>query len=341
MTENRALVAGWFSLPGTGATAGDLLVKDVICRWLHESGVPYDVALAPPFGNVQWADIDPQRYSHVVFACGPFFKSNLLKRFDGCRLIGVNLSMKEPVEEWNPFDVLLERDSSVTTRGDISFAAVPRPVPVVGLVLMPAEEAEDHPASYVAAAEAVMRFVSSRDMATVPIDTRLDAPNRSGLRTPDEIESLIARVDVVITTRLHGMVLALKHGVPAIALDPIPGGGKVSSQADAIGWPCVFHHEAMTREAWNDAFDFCLGQEARALARRCREDTLKGVEQTALDFKRYVSAASTPGAAWGDGRRRGAWPTIEATPPRRRSRFRRLLGRGKAAVRRTLRVGRL
>src|SRR5437016_6221025 len=53
----------------------------------------------------------------------------------------------------------------------------------------------------------------------VRIATRLDVANV--LRTPSEVESLIARMDLVLTTRLHGMVLALKHGVPAVAVDPV------------------------------------------------------------------------------------------------------------------------
>lgn len=39
---------------------------------------------------------------------------------------------------------------------------------------------------------------------------------------------MLRRLDVVVTTRLHGLVLALKNGVPALAVDPVaaaPGGG--------------------------------------------------------------------------------------------------------------------
>ena len=50
---------------------------------------------------------------------------------------------------------------------------------------------------------------------------------RRELRTAEEVESLIARMDVVLTTRLHGLVLALKHGVPVVAIDPIAGGAKL------------------------------------------------------------------------------------------------------------------
>ena len=60
------------------------------------------------------------------------------------------------------------------------------------------------------------------------------------MRTAAEVESLIARVDVVVTTRLHGLVLALKNGVPAVAVDPVRGGAKVCRQAQTLGWPYAY-----------------------------------------------------------------------------------------------------
>jgi polysaccharide pyruvyl transferase WcaK-like protein len=44
---------------------------------------------------------------------------------------------------------------------------------------------------------------------------------------------VISRLDLVITMRMHGLVLALKHGVPALAVDPVAGGAKVTAQAQA------------------------------------------------------------------------------------------------------------
>ena len=41
----KALVAGWFSFEGMGATAGDLMVRDVVCDWLGEAGMAFDIAL--------------------------------------------------------------------------------------------------------------------------------------------------------------------------------------------------------------------------------------------------------------------------------------------------------
>ena len=45
----KALVAGWFSFEDMGATAGDLLARDMACEWLNHAGYTYDVALALPF----------------------------------------------------------------------------------------------------------------------------------------------------------------------------------------------------------------------------------------------------------------------------------------------------
>ena len=58
----KVLVAGWFSFPEMGATAGDLLTRDVVSQWLETAGRSYDVALAAPFdGGVPWMEVDPGR----------------------------------------------------------------------------------------------------------------------------------------------------------------------------------------------------------------------------------------------------------------------------------------
>ena len=110
-----------------------------VCQWLGRAGHAYDVALASPFpGGVDWHSVDPKSYSHVVFVCGPFGNGwpipEFLARFAGCRLVGINLSMIEPLEVWNPFDLLFERDSSASSRPDISFLSAQGRVPVVGVV---------------------------------------------------------------------------------------------------------------------------------------------------------------------------------------------------------------
>jgi hypothetical protein len=268
----RVLVAGWFSFGDGHATAGDLLAGDLARRWVEQAGHSCDVAVAPSFREgIDWRSADPQQYSDVVFVCGPFgngpLESEFLQRFATCRVIGLNLSMMCPLQNWNPFHLLLERDSSRTVRPDIVFLTDQPHVPVVGVVLV-----EDYEGAWVRTANrAIGRLLDAREAAVVQIDTRLDR-NATGLRNPAEIESLIARMDIVVTTRLHGVVLALKNGVPPVAIDPIPGGDKIRRQMELLGWPAVFTVDSLSDQALAGAFDYCLTEAGRARARACGQE---------------------------------------------------------------------
>jgi hypothetical protein len=284
----KALVTGWFSFEEMGATAGDLLARDLACEWLEGAGYPYDVALAPPFQDgVNWRLVDPKAYSHVVFVCGPFGNgepvTEFLERFDGRRLVGLNLTMLESLDTWNPFDLLLERDSSATSHPDISFLSREAAVPVVGVVLIDTQPEYKEKDAHEVANNAIHRLVASREMSAVAIDTRLDT-NSTGLRTASEVESLIARMDVILTTRLHGTVLALKNGVPAVVVDPVARGGKVRRQAETIGWPLVFAADSLVDEALGQALDYCLTEDARVKARECRGRAISMVQEVRDEF---------------------------------------------------------
>jgi hypothetical protein len=55
--------------------------------------------------------------------CGPFSRDPLeasFQRFASCRLIGINLSMKLSREAWNPFDLLIDRDTQTTGNPTLS-----------------------------------------------------------------------------------------------------------------------------------------------------------------------------------------------------------------------------
>lgn len=286
----RVLVAGWFSFEDMGATAGDFLACDVTRAWLREAGCTVDVAVMPPrTGEVDWRTVDPASYAAVVFVCGPFGNgwpvTDFLDRFRGRRLIGLNLSMLESLDNWNPFDLLLERDSSRAARPDVSLAARHPLVPVVGVVLVHAQK-EYRGAMHETVNATIDRVLRARDAAAVRIDTRLDR-NVTGLRSPAQVESVIARMDTVLTTRLHGLVLALKNGVPAVAIDPIAGGAKVRRQAETLGWPVLLGDE-LTDEALSVALNESLTEAARARARRCRDHAIERLQDV---HKRLVTAA--------------------------------------------------
>ncbi|MEH1819268.1 MAG: polysaccharide pyruvyl transferase family protein [Nostoc sp.] len=301
----KILVAGWFSFENCGVTAGDVMAKDVACQWLESAGYEYDVALVPPFvGGVDWRSVETNDYSHTVFVCGPFLYANLsinfLKRFDSCRLIGLDLSMFDPINVWNPFDVLLERDSSVCSRPDISLLSQQVKVPVVGIILVEPQYEYQNKDKYQLANAAVERLIASQDMVAVPIDTRL-FPNTTNLRNAAEVESLIARMDFVITTRLHGTVLAIKNGVPPIVIDGISGGAKVSRQAKTLGWDIIFSVDNLNDEELQKAFNYCQTEEARFKARECCNRAINAVEEIGDKFiKALDSEGSASSRVWNE-----------------------------------------
>ena len=136
---------------------------------------------------------------------------------------------------------------------------------------------EDHPEADVDRANrAIERLLDRHELARVPIDTRLDV-NSTGLRSKSEIEALIARMDVLVTTRLHGLVLALKNGVPAVAIDSVRGSGKIVRQCKRIGWPNVLTLEQLDERTLDAALRYALSPEARVQARACVDEAASGI----------------------------------------------------------------
>ena len=117
----------------------------------------------------------------------------------------------------------------------------------------------------------------------VPIDTRLDV-NATGLGSPAEVESLIARMDAIVTTRLHGPVLGLKNGVPPVVVDPIAGGQKVIRQAHSIGWSRAYTADRLDDRTLADALDYCLSPGGRQEALAARDHALAGAAKAREAF---------------------------------------------------------
>jgi hypothetical protein len=290
----RALVAGWFSLDRQGATAGDMRAAELVRGWLLEAGTRCEVALGEPFeGGVRWDEVRPSRYDAVFVVCGPMDQgmpiAELVKRFSGRRLVGVNVTLLQRLDSWNPWSTVLARDGSgVETLPDLSFAAKPPEVPVVARVQVQVEsEYQDAAPDFVHAA--FDRLLADRDAAVVSIDARLDG-NAGGLRTAAQVEALIARADVVLTTRVDGLVFALRAGVPAVAVDPVPDGAKVIAQAEAVGWPYAQVVNELDDASLTRAYEACLGPGARDLARECADRAAERLDSVRRAVQAEVSA---------------------------------------------------
>jgi Polysaccharide pyruvyl transferase len=295
---SRVLLAGSFSIDNPDrpvTTAGDLLACEVAAHWLDGAGVAHDVALAPPFqGGVDWRAVEPSDYSHVVWVCGPVGQGRkqtaFRDRFRGSTLVGLDVTMLDDLEPWNPFDVLVERDSVRAQRPDISLLADERHPPVVGLCLIHRQRHYAR-ARHDAVQAAFQRLIASRPMSVVAIDTVIDSGS-PGRRSPGEVGALLARMDVVLTNRLHGLVLSLKHGVPAVAVDGVEGGAKVSRQARALGWPVVLGVDSLTDERLAASFEYCLTPEARGKADAAGRQGRQAAARVEREFLAALGAAA-------------------------------------------------
>jgi polysaccharide pyruvyl transferase WcaK-like protein len=192
-------------------------------------------------------------------------------------LIGVNLSLLQSLDAWNPFSLLIERDSSRKNNPDITLYAPPPAIPVAGVILSHKQKEYGKKALHETANAAIEQLLKKVEVARVPIDTAL-LDNSGGLRTSGEVESLIAKMDLVITTRLHGTALAIKNGIPVIAIDPISGGAKITSQVKALNWPILFNAESLDENNLLEAFHYCLTWDARIKARQCAAAAVKKIE---------------------------------------------------------------
>ena len=296
MYTKKALLLGHFS------TIGDIESLEVVQNWLVEMGISYDVisfsnAVREKLnGTLDLFSIKPKDYSHVVIICGPVWKEQLedlqidLTRFDHCLAIGINLTLVSPVNVWNPFDVLLERDSNRLTRPDLTLIAETKPVPVVvGRCMVRRQSSYAGRENHGRARELFDDVIERHNFAALDLDTRWYR-DQNGLNTPSKFLSALQRIDLLFTNRLHGMVYALKAGIPVVAIDAIKGGGKVSAQAKAIRWPQCIPIAKATRERLDAAVEWCLSPQARDVIVACQKEVqpelnrIKDEFWSAMDF---------------------------------------------------------
>lgn len=273
----RILVTGWFSFLHGEATAGDLLALEAVSRSLAAAGLGYDVAWSPVFrpGGLRLEEAAPERYRYLVFVCGPLHGEQfaaLHARFAALRRIAVGVSVIDPADPaCTGFDLVLARDGDGQPARDLAAAvAPPAPpvVPVTAIVLAAGQGEYGRRRRHEQVSAQLTAWAGGKDCAPVVLETRLDTRDWRLCSTAEAFQALVSRFDIVLTTRLHGLVLALQAGVPALAVDPVDGGGKVTAQASAWAWPAVLPAGQSTDWARLDAlWNWCLSPAGRGEAR--------------------------------------------------------------------------
>jgi hypothetical protein len=294
--QQRALLLGHFS------TVGDIQCLEFVRRCLANAGLGYDIAA---FGadvrselksSISPAMAEPRSYTHLIIVCGPCWPGLLqnhnfdIDQYRHCKRIGINLTMVEPLARWNPFDVLLERDSDAATRPDLTFMVGTEKLPVLGRCLIKHQHEYGARQRHSKVIGSINDFIERRGLPVFDIDTRWPrASNASGIASPAGVSALVGVVDTLITNRLHGLVFALRNGVPVIAVDSVAGGDKVSAQARTLEWPVCLQADEATPEAMDAALNWCLTSDARAAVLHSRERAQRLLDGIELQISKMLA----------------------------------------------------
>lgn len=237
-------------------TIGDLMAVDNLSQCLNEHGVEHAVISHSELGQKHHFAVDNilaiKPVSTVVFVCGPLTDSRQLRDFlnrqGQARKVAVGVSVLANHDAMNRrFDRIVARDGIEPSYFDL---AITRTVaPAAGKTRRAAlclrghqkEYGKDRPAKADESAAFFRDLTDTHGIETFEIDTILSPTNGA-----EEILSGFANSDIVLTTRMHGALLALAAGKPVIALDQIPGGAKVSAVLSKVGWPLAFNTSTVT-----------------------------------------------------------------------------------------------
>lgn len=279
----RVLLTGWFSFRDGEATAGDVLALLRVEEVLRAAGMAYDVVWSPGFRPraLHFDEVRPGDYSHLVFVCGPLHGpqvEELHRRFAHCVRIAVGTSVIDPGgAAVTGFHRVLARDApGGEPTEDLAARAPAVPArPVVGVIFTHGQQEYGPLRRHAQVADRVTRWLAGKDCARLELETRLDTRDWHLSATPAQVQSVLARLDLVVTDRLHGLVLALRVGTPVLAVDPVAGGAKVTAQARACGWPALLAAEQVDERRLERWWDWCLTS-GRVAARQARDAFREG-----------------------------------------------------------------
>ncbi|WP_182347468.1 polysaccharide pyruvyl transferase family protein [Tomitella gaofuii] len=281
----QILLTSWASFVHGEATAGDVLAMRRVAHRLDSAAIRYDTCWSPHYRPAGLAldDADPSRYTHLVFVCGPahgWQVAWLHHRFARCTRIAVGASVTDPSDPAvDGFDVVIPRDGGGQCRVDVAAGAHVSSVPVVGCMYAPGQREYGDRGRHGPVHEALTAELRARDCAMVTIDTRLGIDDAAMFAEPEQFFSVLRRMDVLVSTRLHGLVLGLKAGVPVLAVDPVSGTAKVTAQARALRWPAVIP-AATVHEAFPSWWRWCLSPQARCAALACAGEMGSGARES-------------------------------------------------------------
>jgi hypothetical protein len=276
----RKMLVAWYGSFFQNGTVGDYLAVNSLTRFLEENNFEFDCASYKAFEGLKGKtltldEIIPEQYDVIIFCCGPILKnhphlSNLFEKFKHAYKIGISVSLlpQDHFNYYNPFDYVLARENNEINYEDIAVLAVStfekkrhkRGRITVGLALR--NEQFEYGVENCKYIEANGYIKKLADKLTEKKEAKVNRlhdvfrdPNKAiqqeniieienhlerSHRTPSEIEGLYNECDIILTTRFHGSILALRNNIPFIAIDQIENGAKVYGLVSQTGYPFVW-----------------------------------------------------------------------------------------------------
>lgn len=276
-------------------TLGDVQSVDSLSRALRLRGLDHAVLSHPELalpGHLPVADIFEltPAIRQLAFVCGPLLDRSPLRDFlyihRRARKLALGVSiLPNNAAMTSRFDVVVARDGVADSTFDFAASEIvpPAPQPAAGfrsaglsLRGLQKEYGPDRVGNW-EKSELLLRGLAARKGLTiVPIETRLLPDNDVATIRADFLRS-----DIVLTTRMHGALLALALGKPVIALDQIPGTAKVTAVLRKVGWQYVYPAESVTADMLDAAYSDLAGT-AGVSAVRAAQERIGALTETAV-----------------------------------------------------------
>jgi hypothetical protein len=218
---------------------------------LRQSGAEVDVASyhhveCGDANIVNWMRINPRAYRCVAFVCGPLSNEIYFRlfffRFRRARKVAVGVSVIDPtLPGTRLFDEIVARDGMPQVSFDLALAeAAPSCVRSTRRHIAVCLRGHQHEYGdlncHSTRVDNLILQVARRLGDHVECTSTVIAKDN----TAERIHRCFADAKLVITTRLHGALLALHHCTPFVAIDQIEGGRKVSSVLGRLPWDHVY-----------------------------------------------------------------------------------------------------
>jgi len=250
-TGKRILVAWWGTSKHGSPTIGDHMAVSNLALALLQNGAEVDVASyhhveCGAANIVDWMRINPRAYRCVAFVCGPlsneFYFRLFFFRFRHARKVAVGVSVIDPkLPGTRLFDEIIARDGMPQESFDLSLAGAPQQIMHrqrrhIAVCLRGHQSEYGDANCYSTRLDSMIYKVASGFADHIEhISTVVGKHN-----TVQRIHESFADAKLVITTRLHGALLALYHRTPFVAIDQIKGGRKVASVLRRVPWNHVY-----------------------------------------------------------------------------------------------------